>query len=112
MQNISQTPLSRTTPLTPHSNLRDAYALTPTSLINITFKQRLFLKQNISSYSSVSDEFNDMGLAAQLRAQKAIDDVTNKKSIRTASKIHQIKRTYLQRRIQSIKTRKKYNETL
>ena len=51
-----------------------------------------------------------MTLASQLRAQRAIEDVTNGRSIRAASKIHQVERTYLRRRIQGVRTREEYNE--
>ncbi|RYO92532.1 hypothetical protein DL764_008115 [Monosporascus ibericus] len=52
-----------------------------------------------------------MGLAAQLRAAKAIDEVTNGRSIRAASKLHQVERTYLRRRIEGIQTREEYNKS-
>ena len=53
-----------------------------------------------------------MTLAAQLRAQRAIDDVTNGRSLRAAFKIYQVEYTYLRRRIKDVKTRENYNETL
>lgn len=53
-----------------------------------------------------------MTLAVQLRARRAIDDVTNGRSLRAASKIHQVERTYLRRRIEGVRTREDYNETL
>ncbi|RYP03077.1 hypothetical protein DL765_010610 [Monosporascus sp. GIB2] len=52
-----------------------------------------------------------MGLAAQLRASKAIDEVANGRSIRAASKLHQVERTYLRRRIEGIQTREEYNKS-
>ncbi|RYP03578.1 hypothetical protein DL765_010455 [Monosporascus sp. GIB2] len=51
-----------------------------------------------------------MGVAAQLRAAKAIDEVANGRSIRAASKLHQVERTYLRRRIEGIQTREEYNQ--
>ncbi|RYO96801.1 hypothetical protein DL765_011374 [Monosporascus sp. GIB2] len=53
-----------------------------------------------------------MPLAAQLRASKALDEVANGRSIRAASKLHQVERTYLSRRIRGVQTREEYNESL
>ena len=47
----------------------------------------------------------------QFRAPAAINDVTNGRSLRAASKIHQVERTYLRRRILGVRTREEYNET-
>ncbi|RYO76737.1 hypothetical protein DL764_010281 [Monosporascus ibericus] len=52
-----------------------------------------------------------MGLAAQLRAAKASDEVANGRSIRAASKLHQVERTYLRRRIEGIQTQEEYNKS-
>ena len=38
--------------------------------------------------------------------------MTNGRSLRAASKIHQVERTYLRRRIEGVRTREDYNETL
>ncbi|RYP37684.1 hypothetical protein DL766_001425 [Monosporascus sp. MC13-8B] len=51
-----------------------------------------------------------MGLAAQLGAAKAIDEVANGRSIRAASKLHQVERTYFRRRIEGIRTREERDE--
>ncbi|RYP74072.1 hypothetical protein DL771_003261 [Monosporascus sp. 5C6A] len=51
-----------------------------------------------------------MGIAAQLRAAKAIDEVADGRSIRAASKRYQVERTYLRRRIEGIQTREEYNK--
>ena len=53
-----------------------------------------------------------MARSTQFRAQKAIDDVLDGRSIRGASKLYQIERTYLRRRILGVRIRKKYNESL
>ena len=53
-----------------------------------------------------------MARSTQFRAQKAIDDVLDGRSIRGASKLHQIERTDLRRRILGVRTREEYNESL
>ena len=51
-----------------------------------------------------------MNLCTQFRAARAIDDVANGRSVKAASKIHQVERTYLRRRLQGVPTREEVNE--